>query len=90
MTVKTTYVCDRCHEVIPNVGALFKMGVKAQSYQYGRKEYDAMEADWCDLCVAMAGFVRRSNVPEPPARITMEDFVREIAEEVVANRVGGK
>ena len=42
MTVKTTYVCDRCHEVIPNVGALFKMGVKAQSYQYGRKEYDAM------------------------------------------------
>ena len=89
MTVKTTYICDRCHEVIPTVNFLFKMGVKAQAYQYGRKEYDSMEADWCERCVATAGFIKRQNVPEPPAKITMEDFIREIAEEVVANRVGG-
>ena len=89
MTVKTTYICDRCHEVIPDVGSLWQMGVKAKSYRYGRQEYDAMEADWCDRCVATVGFIQRKGVPKPATKITLEDFVREIAEEVVTNRMGG-
>lgn len=85
MGIETKYVCDKCgksemsKEETPKL-RFFNLGVVIQRLRFDRdiSKFEDLKAVWCDVCVAKAGFRHAIDVPEPKAKITMEDLVKNI------------
>ena len=91
MAVKTTYICDRCHEVVTDTEGLYKMGVRAKPWRWDRgDDFDTMTAEWCETCVAKVGLIKRERVTPPATRITIEDLIQEIVGNAIENATGAR
>ena len=86
--------CDRCGATAENDKDFLKhVAVGVNWGGYGFQAADRkLEADWCRECLIKTGLCRPQNEADekiaPPAPPTLEDLVRDIVREELANNAG--
>lgn len=82
--------CDRCGATAENDTTFLKHVAVGVNWRYGFQAADRkLEAEWCHECLIKTGLRRPQNEAEekiaPPAPPTLEDIVRDIVRDEIAN-----
>jgi hypothetical protein len=94
---QTIMTCDRCHNVIPehevNIGQVWEVQVSIRSASGPHLSNSPLRVraeEWCRPCViARLGMLSEPTsdplAPDAPAKLTLDDLVREIIREEVTS-----
>lgn len=85
--------CDRCGATAENDKNFLKQVAVGVNWGYGFQAAGRkLEADWCRECLIKTGLHRPQNEADekiaPPAPPTLEDLIRDIVREELANNAG--
>lgn len=88
MAVKTTYTCDLCGHTQDDSNQMWWVGVSIDQNRHTSQRYAKMDQLWCRACALKRHLLpfsdekQKAKAPPPP---TLEDLVREIVREEVAD-----
>jgi hypothetical protein len=93
--IKTSYICDRCGHEQGTPTQMWRLGITLihQDTTYWKAPEPTTKALWCRACCEQfeplfKNAQPKENQPAPPPQLTLEDLVREIAEQVVQDATG--
>lgn len=93
MTSKIEYICDKCKVITASRDNFWTvdLGYKSMSSQHYTSRTAAGSLDYCRDCMIELGFLcgmqtaEDRDKPKPQAAPSIEDFIREIVQEEIAN-----
>lgn len=99
MTTEIILTCDRCNRRVLDPSKLWAVAVVVVDYRRfvpgssaGAHSHSEHRKEWCDDCVREIGILPKPKVkneePEPP--LSLEDLVREIAQEEIEAATGAR